>query len=88
MDEAQWLEQVHIDVSGEIGRNRQRQRQEPEHERAAGEIMRRDQPCGAGTDRERDDTDADQEGCGVAQRLRQHIGDQMLPKLRLRLQRQ
>lgn len=85
MDEAERLEQIGVDVSGEIGRDRQRQRHQPQQRAAAAEIIARDQPRGAGTEQKRQRTDTGEQERGVEQRRRQHIVDQVVPHFRRRL---
>ena len=52
VDQAERLEQIDIDVSREIGRDRERQRQQPQQHLPAAEFMQRDRPRRAGADRE------------------------------------
>ena len=88
MDQAERLEQIGIDVSRDIGRDRQRQRHQPQQQRAAGKIMQRDQPCRACADRQCQRADAEQQERGVEHRPRQHIGDQIAPQIGRRIHRQ
>ena len=61
MDQAQRLEQIDIDISREIGRDRERQRHQPQQHRPAAKFMQRDRPRGAGADRERQGADAEEQ---------------------------
>ena len=88
MDQAERLEQIDIDVSGEVGRDRQRQRHQPQQHRPAAEFMQRDQPRGAGADRKRQRGDADEQQRGVEKAPRQHVFDEGLPDIGRRLHRQ
>ena len=88
MDQAQRLEQVDIDIGGQIGRDRERQRHQPQQYRPAAKFMQRDRPRGAGADRERQGADAEEQERGIEKRQRQHVIDQMLPDIRRRLHRQ
>ncbi len=88
VDQAERLEQIDIDVSREIGRDRERQRHQPEQHLPAAEFMQRDRPRRAGADRERQGADAAEQERGVEKTPRQHIFDEGLPDVRRRLQRQ
>ena len=88
MDQAERLEQIDIDVSREIGRDRERQRQQPQQHLPAAKFMQRHDPCRTRADRQRQRADADQQQRGVEQAARQYVLDQGLPDVRRRLHRQ
>jgi hypothetical protein len=88
VDQAERLEQVDIDVSREVGGDRERQRHQPEQHLPAAEFMQRDDPRRAGADRQRQGADAAEQECGVEKAPRQHIFDEGLPDVRRRLHRQ
>ena len=88
MDQAERLEQIDIDVSREVGRDRERQRHQPEQHLPAAEFMQRDDPCRAGADRKRQGADAEEQERSVEKAARQHVFDEGLPDVRRGLHRQ
>ena len=88
VDQAERLEQIDIDVSREIGRDRERQRQQPQQHLPAAKFMQRHRPRRTGADRKRQRADADQQQRGVEKAPRQHVFDEGLPDVRRRLHRQ
>ena len=88
MHQAERLEQVGIDVSGKIGRYRQRQRHQPQQHAPAGKIVARHHPRSAGADQECDRADPDEQKGRVEKGGRQHVVDQVVPHIGRRLQSQ
>ena len=78
---ADGVEQVDVNVSHDVGRDRERQRKQPRQRIASGKLIGGDQPGGAGAGDRGDDRDAGEQQSGVSERRRQHIGDQMRPDL-------
>ncbi len=87
LDDAERMQDVEIGIGDDVGRHRQRQQQRPFQLPAAREVVGRDQPGRRGADRGDDHADADQQHGRLAQRRRQHIGEQVRPQSGRSLQR-
>jgi hypothetical protein len=75
------VQDVHVDVSGDVGRDRERQRQQPQQRVAAGKAERGHQPGAAGAGDCRHGGDAGEQQRGLHRRRRQDIGDEMRPDI-------
>ncbi len=84
---AERVEEIHIHIGDDVGRERERQRERPGERVAAGETIRGDEPCRAGSDDCGQRGDTREQQYGDAQGFWDHVSDEIGPDVGFARQR-